>query len=444
MQGDYTSGFGYELVKSLPLLNGDLGTVKMTTLFSHQKTIIDENPVKCGFWLGTGSSKTRIALELAEGKTLVICPKTQKEDQNWERENLKWNCGVNLTVLSKETFKKYVSCGMIDLDYETVIVDEAETCLGATPNISWVKKQPVVKASETFNRLCDFIAKCAPKRLYLVTATITRSPMTVWAAAKLLGKDWNFYEYRQTFYFRLPMPGREVWMAKNDNETKDRLARVVQSLGYVGRLEDYFDVPPQTYKTIYTNLNEAQKKRIKELAIEYPDPIVLLGKRHQVENGSLKGNEFSDTELFDNEKLEKIKDFALEFPRMIVFAKYTAQIEQIADALKDKVPHIYKLTGSTPERGKMLAEAIKDERYVFIAQSQISAGWELPDCPVVIFASMSYSITDRIQAEGRIHRANNLKKNLYITLVARGGIDEAVFRAIENKKDFNERIYLNL
>lgn len=410
-------------------------------LYAHQKKILKEDKHKTGLFLGTGSAKTAIALHLARGKTLVICPKTQKEDQNWEREVVKWGLSIDLTVLSKETFRRDAHALQ---SYQTVIVDEAETCLGATPNIHWVKKEAKVKTSQLFEALQSFIRRVNPERLYLVTATITRSPMTVWAASELLGMEWNFYEWRQAFYVRLPMPGREVWMVKNDNDTKNRLAKAVQKLGYIGRLEDYFDVPTQTYKTIYVDITDEQKKRIKELSIEYPDPIVLLGKRHQVENGSLKGNEFSETEFFSSEKIEKLKDFALEFPKMVVFAKYTAQIEQIQSTMIKLGKRVFILDGNTKDRGVLLSEANKCDDYVFIAQAQVSAGWELPDCPVMIFASMSHSITDRLQGEGRIHRANNLKKNLYITLVARGGVDEAVYKCIENKKDFNERIYLNL
>ena len=51
--------------------------------------------------------------------------------------------------------------------------------------------------------------------------------------------------------------------------------------------------------------------------------------------------------------------------------------------------------------------------------------------------------SDRIQGEGRIQRQKNIKKNLYIDLVVRGGIDEAIYKCIVDKKDFNERIYLD-
>ncbi len=410
-------------------------------LYDHQQKIIDDDPKKCGLFLGTGSGKTTIALLLARGRTLVICPKTQFDDQNWQREAEKLNLSIDLKVVSKEFFRAW---GHDFPSYDTVIIDEAETCLGATPNIRWVKKQPVVKCSQLYDALQAFIDRIKPQRLYLVTATITRSPMTVWAAGKLLGRDWNFYEWRQAFYVRLPMPGREVWTPKNDSATKDRLAKSVRGIGYVGRLEDYFDIPTQSYRTVYVDLNTAQKKAIKDIALEYPDPLVLVGKKHQIENGILKGNEFEPEKLFNNEKLEKVKDYAMEFPKMIVFAKYTYQIAMIYNELISIGKKVFVLDGSVKDRGHVLDMAKTCPEYVFICQAQISAGWELPDCPVVVFASMSYSITDRIQAEGRIHRANNLKKNLYITLVTRGGVDEAVFKSIENKKDFSERIYLNL
>lgn len=75
-----------------------------------------------------------------------------------------------------------------------------------------------------------------------------------------------------------------------------------------------------------------------------------------------------------------------------------------------------------------------------IAQSGISAGYELPSFRCTIFASMDYSIVNYTQALGRTLRINNLQKNLYVYLLA-GEIDKAIYKAIENKEDFNEAIY---
>ncbi len=409
-------------------------------IYKHQLDIITEDKPKTGLFLGTGSGKTLTALSLARGSTLVICPKTQKEDRNWEREAQKNKIHLDLTVISKEDFRKRA----FNLrPFDTVIVDEAHTCLGVTPNIRWVKKQAIPKTSQLFEELGLYLMRVQPKRVYLCTATIMRSPMTVWGAAKILGQDWNFYEFRSVFYARLPMPGREVYTPKTDDATKQRLADAVKKLGYVGRLEDYFDVPDQTYKTVHVDLTIKQKAKIKEMMLEYPDPLVRVGKIHQIENGVLAGDEFSEPEVFENEKLDTILDYAIEFPRMVVFAKYTAQIAQIASALEKAGKKVLCLTGATKDRGAVIQEANEAKDCVFIAQAQISAGWELPEYPVMVFASRTYSFVDYDQAIGRIQRANNIKKNLYINLVAKGGVDEAVDKCINEKQDFNEKLYLN-
>lgn len=419
--------------------------------YQHQKEIIAEDPKKTGLFLGTGSGKTRIALSLARGRTLVICPKTQKEDANWERE---WDSLVDeraknasdfprikeLVVISKEAFRRdWASLSRFD----TVIVDEAHTCLGVTPNTRQRNKVIIPRASQLFEALSWFMEKNNPDRFYLCTATILRSPMTVWAAAKLLGFEWDFYQFRHTFYVKLPMPGREVYTPKTDEATKERLANAVKKLGYVGRLEDYFDVPDQTYKTIWLDLTAKQKDRVKDMKLEYPEPIVRFGKIHQIENGVLSGDEFNAPEEFDNEKIDTLLDLALEFPRMVVFAKFTAQIEAIRSALSAKGYKTLVMTGDTKDRGSIIAEANNSPKCVFIAQAQISAGWELPEYPVMVFASRSYSFVDYDQAIGRIQRVKNIKKNLYINLVVKGGSDEAVNDCLDQKKDFNEKLYVS-
>lgn len=418
--------------------------------YAHQEKIIAEDPTKCGLFLGTGSGKTRIALSLARGTTLVIAPKTQVEDKNWERE---WEKLVQQRAQEASDFPRIKKLVVIQKEFfrrdwntlpafDTVIVDEAHTCLGVTPNTRQRKRVMIPKTSQLFEALDEYIHKHKPKRLYLVTATIMKSPMTVWGAGKLLGHYWDYYKFRDTFYTRLPMPGREVWVPKNAPEIKNRLATLVRQMGYVGRLDDFFDVPAQTFKKIHIELTAAQKERIKEVRLEYPDPIVQVGKRHQIENGVLAGDEFNKPEAFDTGKTEKLLELAIEYPRMVIFAKYRAQIDLIASEMKRGGHKVLVLTGDTKDRGTLLVEANRLKECIFIAQAQISAGWELPEYPLMVFASKTYSFVDYDQALGRIQRANNIKKNLYVSLVTKGGVDEAVEKSVDNKKDFNERIYI--
>lgn len=412
-------------------------------LFKHQEDIINYDTKKCGLFLGTGSGKTRIALLLARGRTLVIAPKTQVEDKNWEREAEKLGLQITLEVISKETFRRD---HLLVKPADTVIIDECHSVLGLSPNTRQRKRVMIPKASQLYEAVEEYLERTQPERLYLCTATIVKSPFTVWAAAKLLGKIKGdieeFYNFRSKYYVRLPIPGREIYSPKRDEVSKESLARIVRSFGYVGRLEDYFDVPKQTYITKYIELTAEQKKRIKELQLEYPDPIVLIGKKHQVENGVLNGDEYSKPELFKNGKIEKILELAEEFPRMVIFCKFTLQIACIESILKEKGYKVFVLTGDTKDRGSLLQEAKNTKKYIFIAQAQVSAGWELPECPVIVFASCTYSFVDYVQGLGRIQRADNIKKNLYIHLVVKGGTDEAVQKALENKCSFDEKLYV--
>lgn len=407
---------------------------------AHQQEVINDDRPKTGLWWGAGSGKTYTALSLAQGKTLIICPKTIKDEGTWQRNLQQSGLKRNITVVSKEEFRR-------DWDilpyFDTVIGDELHTLCGVTPNTRQRKRVIIPKTSQLFEALDNYLHKHKPKRFYGLSATIMKSPMTVWGAAKLLGHYWDFFEFRTKFYSRLNMPGREVYMAKSDPDTKDRLGRLVRSIGYVGRLSDWMDVPEQTHITKRVPLTGAQVTALKTLPMDFPEPLVLVGKRHQVEQGILSGDEFNKAQTFPSGKADAILDLLEQYPKVLVFAKYTLQIEQLRDTLKDAGHTVYTLTGATKDRGTLMKEAEKATHCVVIAQSSISAGYELPSFRCTVFASESWSVTDHEQGIGRTLRMNRLEKNLYVYLVA-GEIDLSVRASIENKKDFSERLFLNL
>lgn len=413
------------------------------TLFAHQQKIIDADPKKYGIFHGTGSGKTRTALHLARGNTLVICPKTQAMDRTWERElqKLDMDNPPHITVMSKETFKRDVK----KLSYfETIIGDEAHTLCGVTPFTRQRRGVIIPKASQTFEALDWYIRHHQPERVYLTTATPIPQPMAVWGAAKLLGHQYNYSEFRDTFYVRVNIRGREIWMPKRDEDAKNMLASIVRKIGVTGRLQDWYDVPEQTFKTIQVGMTKEQLSKVSELRLLYPDPIVQIGKFHQLEQGIYEG------EFLPQEKFEIIEEHAEEFEKVLIFCKYTRQIVELYEYLTSKGFPVLCLTGQTKERGKLRESAEALPRCVVIAQSSISAGYELPSFGCTIYASKSYSFVDWEQSIGRTLRANHLKKNLYVSLdtipylkMSRSTVsmDNLVSGAVENKQDFSERMY---
>ena len=413
----------------------------MIKLYNHQTEIIKKDDKKILLALGTGSGKGLIAIMLAQGKTLVIVPKILKDDRTWERQLEKSERKLDLTVVSKEEFRRdWEKYGRFD----TIIVDEAHFFSGISPVFKWVKKQPVPKTSQLFDACLNYIQQTNPERLYLLTATPVRNPLAVFALLVLLGRNplSQFDRFRARFYVPVNMNHREIYIARKDEDSQNELGLLVQSCGYTGRLSDFADVPPQTHRVVNVSLSKEQVAKLKGLPIDFPDPLVLVGKKHQVEQGVLKGNEFEDSVTFPTGKLDIIEDLYHEFGKVLVFAKYTEQIALIEAHMIQFCP-VFTLTGATKDRGEVIALAEKVSNCVVIAQASVSAGYELPSFRCTIYTSQSYSYVDYAQSLGRTLRINNLQKNLYVYLLS-GDIDRAVYKALENKGDFQEATYAKI
>jgi superfamily II DNA or RNA helicase len=243
-------------------------------------------------------------------------------------------------------------------------------------------------------------------------------------------------------------------MPKKDEHTKQRLANVVQSFGYTGGLNDFFDVPAQTHKTVEIELSGEQKRAVEEITYMEADPLVRRSRLRTIENGVLYGKKIEELEgkidqmtnqtiVFKNNKIPYILERAQEFPKLLVFANYTAQIEEIAKALRKEDYKVSVLNGQTKDRTFIKTVNDSPEPHIIVAQSSISSGYELPTFPCVIYASKSWRYVDYEQSLGRVLRANKLKKNLYIHLVVEG-CDKDCHDTIMSGQDFQEKLTLNI
>lgn len=424
----------------------------MIPLYDHQKKIIAENKLKCGLFMGTGAAKTRTALHLAEGSVLVICPKQQREDKTWQRENEKWETNLNIKVISKEDLR---TMWEILPAYDTVIIDECHNNFGVTAETRQRRGIQIPKASQIFEATLCYLKKFPPKRLYLCSATPVGKPMNMWAIATLLGEKWDFFSFRNKYYSEIRMGQRRVWVARKDDATKERLAMLVKRFGYTGSLNDFFDVPEQVHRTVYIDLTAAQKSALKELSLTEADPLVRRSRARTIENGLLYGKKITEisekedlmtknTIIFPSKKIDYILERAIEFPKLLLFVNYTAQINEIARVLRDEGYKVSTLMGSTKDRTFIKTVDETDEPHIIVAQAQMSSGYQLPSFPCVIYASKNWQHLHYNQSMGRVLRADHLKKNLYIHLVVKGGPDEDCHKTVLSGEDFQEKLTLNI
>lgn len=425
----------------------------MITPFEHQKRIWHEDPLWCGIFQGTGSCKTITSLGLAEGLTFVVVEKQLREEKKfqleWEKMGTENTKITKLVVLSKEEFRRDYS---ILQRCDTLIIDEADNFYGVLPDTHTVNGMETPKTSQMHDALVNYLTMHAPKRFYMLTATPASKPMHVYAIGKLLGKNWNYYQFRSTFYFQTKKGYRTFWIPKNTKELKDRLAKNIKALGYTGGLADFFDVPEQSFKTIHVDMTVEQFEAMAEAEKTLSDPMALRSAKRTIENGVLYGKDIvaiSDkkdkmvkkTTYFKSQKIDHIVKLAEEFPKMLIFADYIGQVESIALALAvSGHRNVGMLTGDTKDREHLLKIAETSDHFIIVASAKISAGYEWKSCPTVVFASKSNRYRNYEQALGRVQRGDAIKKNLYIHLVLKGGMDEACHESIMAGKDFQELV----
>ncbi len=419
--------------------------------YDIQKQIITDDKLVTGIFLGTGVGKTLPALVLGEGSILVVCPKQQKLDETWQRNNMKFHLHKKVTVISKEEFRR-------DWDtlpyFDTVIFDEGHNMLGVLPETRQRNRVTIPKTSQIFEAALNYLQKHKPKRFYITTATPMSKPMNVWAIATLFGKQWDFFKFRTTFYFPAMMGRRQIWLPRKDEETRQRLALAVQKLGYTGALHDFMDVPEQTHIKIGIELTDEQNAAIKQLELTEADSLVRRARMRTIENGVLYGKKIeeisdkedrmvSDTTLFKNRKIDYILERSDEFDKIFIFAAYTAQVHMIADTLEAMVDddvEVMRVTGQTKNRATVFDDAEKAKKAIVVCASQICEGYRVPSAPCMIFASKSNRFVHYDQGKGRILDGQHLKKNLYIHLVVPDGADEDCHDAIMAGADFQEKL----
>lgn len=412
-----------------------------------QKTIIEDDKTETGIFLGTGVGKTLPTLALGEGSILVVCTKQQMLDHTWQDNDEKFNLGKNIvTVINYEMFWRR------EIPYhDTLILDEGHKGLGVYPETRQRNKISIPKTSKTFEALLRWKRQHKPKRFYIVTATPMGKPMNVWAIATLFEKHWDFFKFRQTFYFPTMMGRRQVWLPKKDEATRQRLAFAVQKLGYTGSLQDFMDVPEQTHITVDIDLTDEQEAALRELDQDEADPMVRRGRMRTIENGVLYGKKIEaiseiedvmvkDTQLFKSGKIDYILERAQEFKKLFVFAGYTAQVHAIADALRAEGHTVKEVIGATKDRATVFKEMEAMESGVIVVASQICEGYRVPSAPCMIFASKSNRFVHYDQGKGRILDGQHLKKNLYIHLVVPDGADADCHESIMNGVDFQEKL----
>lgn len=141
----------------------------------------------------------------------------------------------------------------------------------------------------------------------------------------------------------------------------------------------------------------------------------------------------------DNSRQQAVLKLLKDHPKVIIFYNFDYELEILKGL--DYGPGV-----KVSEWNGHQHEAIPTgDAWVYLVQYTAGCeGWNCTTTDTVIFYSQNYSYKVMTQAAGRTDRLNTPFKDLYYYhLKSRSGIDLAISRALNQKRNFNENKYIN-
>lgn len=394
------------------------------SLYEHQIDAIRKMKNGCILVGGVGSGKSRTALayyyicvcggkmkingkgsfgKMKKPRDLYIITTAKKRDSLEWHEELSWFdvSDVNVTIDSWNNIKKYVKAvgAFFIFDEQRVVGYGAWTkaflniarknkwiLLSATPGDTWSDYIPVFIANGFYRNKTDFTKR------HCVFSRFTKYPkIEKFIYQGILIKHRNDILIPMDFD-RSTVPNKIMMPVRYDKE----LYRIV----WRDRWDPYDNVP-----------------------IEETGKLFYLLRRVVNEDAS---------------RMDRVDEIFREHPRVIVFYNYTYELNKLREFF----------TGRSVPFGEWNGEVHSDvptgQTWAYLVQYAAGCeGWNCITTDTIIFYSQSYSYRMTKQAEGRIDRLNTPYKDLYYyKLRSNAPIDLAIFKALSQKKNFNERSFL--
>lgn len=247
----------------------------------------------------------------------------------------------------------------------------------------------------------------------------------------------------------------------------DRLSALLAPYTFRVLKKDCLDLPEKVYKNLYFEMTPAQtrvyKKAEKECRLEFAGNdtpftrLTIANKLCQITAGYYLHPHSPDEPVRiegPNMKMNLLRERIVALveagEQVIVWARYTVQIKDIAEMIREirlgeerrTIPVVTYFGETTRDERTEAIDAFESgQARVFVGNQQAGgSGITLVAASYMIYFSNNFSLRDRLQSEDRAHRIGQTKTVTYINIVAEHTVDEGVVEALENKKDVSEMI----
>ena len=293
-------------------------------------------------------------------------------------------------------------------------------------------------------------------RRILTGSPITKSPLDLYTQCQFLNPQLLGFTSYLTFRNRyaemgdIPVgSGRFISIPKyykRLDELEDKLKtfstriRKDQCLDLKPKIRQkrYIDLEGDN-KTLYERLRVHALAIVENSTISFSNKLTEIIKLHQVCNGFTK-NDDGELMQLHKQKLNALEEIIDETDgKIIVFANYIYNINEIVTFLqhkygKNSTVSIYGAV-NVEDRTKAVKRIQEDKNTRFIVINPTTGGFglTLTACNTVIYFSNNYNLEVRMQSEDRAHRMGQKGSVVYIDIVARNTLDEAIMKSLVNK-----------
>ena len=415
----------------------------MMELYKHQQKILDEAPDKCGLWMEPRTGKTPLSIRLACAKVkscLLIVPNHIKEQ--WQEEVETWrDTDCKFYVYSKERFRIDSISGVVNKGRRKTLLFSNKIPACKMVIIDEVHRQASNYKNKFFKTIEDYIKRYNIKYIYLLSGTPwNKNPWSVYSYGILLGKDWNYWKWITTFFIQVKYGPRSFY--KPNEKMFPQLITLLQKIGITQKLKDITGKIDDYYEVENFDLNTEQKRLIKEVVDS--TPMARYVKYHQLEQGCLKSDGYTEELIFDCEKDTRVSELIDDNPKLIIVCRYLNQIQKYEQLAQEKNRRFYTIRGgqklSAPEVAK---RANADENAIVFIQADCSDGYDLQSFSVMVFVSMAYSFISYKQIKDRMKSMKKKEPCQYIHMLTRGSksIDQGIYKSIKAGQDFSDKVF---
>lgn len=412
--------------KNKPLMPHQLEAVKR--MIKHPKY---------GFFLGTGTGKTLIAISflmtLGIKKALIITPK--KVINQYKTELDKYIPDNQCTVTNYEQVINY-----IDKDFDALILDESHKAKNYSSNISTNIKK---------------ISKKTPN-VYLFTGTPQDKQRHEIMAQLYLLYD-HFMPGKTRFtnrYFNLD----DYYKPKSEKrDLSYELTEMIESISWGKETDDVVDLSACPENDIIINCPRPDPLYYQlgeDKVLEFPDgsAVVADGKALlkikqremccgfvRVERGTQKG-----TKKIFNPKDEVARNFLPTISNAIVYTEFKRDMQNLSNICNDLQLSYAIIDGSTNKKNAdSYIKGFKDGtiRFLIMQSRSGNAGLDLTCTNNIIFYALPESYIVFKQCKGRIRRPGQTKVCNYYYFICEDSLEKDMIQSLKKKKSFTTRVF---